>query len=91
VQALLDEASGRGGRPYIPRKDLEYFFDVGLRMLTLRNLVVLEQGRYRVAPGQEKMVAYYANSIIQFFEREDQEDSNGRSGDQKDDKRTSSS
>lgn len=68
VQALLDEAATRGGRPYIPRRDLAYFFEVGLRMLTLRHLASLEAGRYRIVPGEERIVAYYANSIAQFFD-----------------------
>jgi glycerol-3-phosphate O-acyltransferase len=37
-------------------------FEVALRTLLLRKLVLVERGRYRPAPGSEKILGYYANS-----------------------------
>ena len=47
----------------MPRTDRDYALTVGLRMLTLRHLVLEEQGLYRVNAAEMPVVAYYANSI----------------------------
>ena len=47
----------------LPRSDAEYSVLVGLRMLTLRNLVLEENGRYRANPAELALLRYYANAI----------------------------
>jgi hypothetical protein len=47
----------------VPRSDPDYSVLVGLRMLTLRNLVQETQGRYQVNPAEIGLVRYYANAI----------------------------
>jgi glycerol-3-phosphate O-acyltransferase len=60
---LLAELERRGARVYLPRQDVDYALRVGLRMLRLRRLLVEEDGLLRLAPGQQRVVAYYAHSI----------------------------
>jgi glycerol-3-phosphate O-acyltransferase len=53
---------------YVPRDDEGYAFDVGLRTLNLRHLTtqnpgILTPGTVRVEPGQEAIIAFYANGI----------------------------
>ena len=52
-----------GAHQYIPRQDQDYAFGVGLRMLVQRHLVVEDGGLYALAPGEQEVVAYYANAI----------------------------
>ena len=59
----MRELEGAGAHIYIPRQDQDYAFDVGLRMLTLRRLVLEEEGLFRAAPDQLDALRYYANSI----------------------------
>jgi glycerol-3-phosphate O-acyltransferase len=53
----------RGAHLYIPRQDQDYAFGVGLRMLTLRHLVIEEDGFYRPAADELDALHYYANAI----------------------------
>jgi glycerol-3-phosphate O-acyltransferase len=64
VHARMRELEARGARLYIPREDQDYAFGVGLRMLTLRRVVLEEMGLFRVAPENLDLVAYYANAIV---------------------------
>ncbi len=64
------EASG--AHLYIPRQDQDYAFVVGLRMLTLRRIVIEDDGLYRPAPDQIDALRYYANSIAH-LQRQEQE------------------
>jgi len=68
VQSLLDELEKLGAHVYIPRSDRDYTINVGLRMLTLRHLVVEENNLYRAVPGEIKLLDYYANSIIHLLQ-----------------------
>ena len=63
AHARMRELEARGAKLYIPRHDHDYAFGVGLRMLTLRRLVVEEDGLFRAATDQLEMLAYYAGSI----------------------------
>ena len=64
VHALAQSAEAAGARVYVPRRDLDYAVTVGLRMLTLRHLVIEDaEGLFRPAPGEEAVLRYYANSI----------------------------
>ncbi|MGI9333760.1 MAG: 1-acyl-sn-glycerol-3-phosphate acyltransferase [Gammaproteobacteria bacterium] len=52
---------------YMPRRDPEYFVEVGLRMMTLRRMVEVEQEQpertYKANEGELRLLAYYANAI----------------------------
>ena len=52
-----------GAHVYVPRSDADYSVLVGLRILTLRKLVLESEGRYRVNPQETALVRYYANAI----------------------------
>lgn len=63
VQSLISKIEEHGARVYIPRSDHDYTIEVGLRMLTLRHLVIEESNLFRAAPGEIKVLHYYANAI----------------------------
>jgi glycerol-3-phosphate O-acyltransferase len=63
VGDLVRELKGNGAHVYIPRRDLDYFITVGLRMLTLRHLALEENNTYRAAPEEIRTLQYYANTI----------------------------
>ena len=52
-----------GAHVYVPRSDADYSVLVGLRILTLRKLVLESEGRYRMNPEESPLVRYYANAI----------------------------
>jgi glycerol-3-phosphate O-acyltransferase len=52
-----------GAHVYIPRDDADYSVVVGLRMLTLRRLVIESEGRFRMEVQSERVLRYYANAI----------------------------
>jgi glycerol-3-phosphate O-acyltransferase len=66
VQSLIDKLEKRGARVYIPRRDRDYTIEVGLRMLTLRHIVLENNKVYYAAPGEMDVLEYYANSISHF-------------------------
>lgn len=63
VQELIEALEARGAHLYVPRKDRDYAFTVGLRMLTLRKLVREDEGVYRVVEAELPLLRYYARSI----------------------------
>jgi glycerol-3-phosphate O-acyltransferase len=63
AHARMRELEAAGAHIYIPRQDREYAVTVGLRMLTLRKLVVERDGLYFAAPDADEVLAYYANAI----------------------------
>ncbi|MEO8276718.1 MAG: 1-acyl-sn-glycerol-3-phosphate acyltransferase [Thermoanaerobaculia bacterium] len=68
VLELWRALESSGARLYVPRQDQDYAIDVGLRMLTLRHLVVERDGLLATAPGEGAILAYYANSIAHLVE-----------------------
>lgn len=60
LMKVLEES---GAKVYIPRSDRDYAVTVGLRMLTLRDLVTEEEGMYHANPEERDLLSYYANSI----------------------------
>jgi glycerol-3-phosphate O-acyltransferase len=62
-QDLQRHYESLGAQVYVPRGDPEYSVLVGLRMLTLRKLVIESQGHYHVNPDELAMLRYYANAI----------------------------
>ncbi len=64
TQALMEHFEGRGAKLYVPRGDRDYAISVGLRMLTLRNLVEeTADGLFAARADERAVLAYYANSI----------------------------
>jgi len=60
----MRELEAGGAHLYIPRQDQDYAFGVGLRMLTLRDLVTEDEaGLFRPHPEHLDVLAYYANAI----------------------------
>ena len=68
--ALVGRLQAAGAHLYLPRGDWDYAIDAGLRMLLLRHLVVESEGLYRVKAGEERLIAYYANSIAHLLPAE---------------------
>jgi len=66
VRGLVSDLEGRGAR--VPGEQLDP--ETALRILTLRRLLAVDDGLYRAAPGSEKILRYYANSISHLFEPE---------------------
>lgn len=63
LNELIRGIEALGAHVYVPRADLDYALDVGLRMLTLRHMVTQEEGLYRANPHELHALQYYANSI----------------------------
>ena len=62
-RALKEQLKRQGAIIYVPREDPDYFVTVGLRMLRLRRLLDQENFRFRVKPGEQRLLRYYANAI----------------------------
>jgi glycerol-3-phosphate O-acyltransferase len=62
-EALVEQLEKNGAHLYVPRGDRDYAIEVGLRSLTLRHLVSETDGLYAIVPKDQKLLAYYANSI----------------------------
>ena len=67
MSSLIGELEGGGTYVHIPRADRDYAIAVGLRMLTLRHLVVEQDGNYRIDPKEIALLKYYANAIAHLF------------------------
>ena len=63
IERMLARLDAAGAHVYVPRRDLDYALDAGLRMLTLRHLVEENEGLYTARASEQAMLAYYANSI----------------------------
>jgi glycerol-3-phosphate O-acyltransferase len=64
VRVLASDLHERGSP--VKGSDLE----AALRLLSVRRLLVVDDGLYRAAPGSEKILRYYANAISHLFEPE---------------------
>ena len=60
---LLQSLNAAGYRAYIPRSDRDYAVAVGVRMFTLRNVLIEEDGMYSLNKPEQPLLDYYANSI----------------------------
>jgi glycerol-3-phosphate O-acyltransferase len=63
VFELMRSLAAAGAHVHIPRQDQEYAVEVGLRTLTLRHLVEVDDGVIRANPAERALLAYYANAI----------------------------
>ena len=69
VQQRIQELQTGGARVYIPRNDRRYSFDVGLRMLMLRRVVLEERGELRAKLDELDLLRFYASSIAHLVSR----------------------
>ncbi len=61
---LILKLEKSGAHIHLPREDRDYAVSTGLRMLTLRKLVLqTKDGLYRANPKENVLLNYYANSI----------------------------
>jgi glycerol-3-phosphate O-acyltransferase len=61
--ALVGDMAAHGAHIHMPRGDLDYAVEVGLRLLELRRIVVCDDGHYRINPPDRPLLTFYANSI----------------------------
>jgi glycerol-3-phosphate O-acyltransferase len=65
---LIQRLAARDALIYLPRGDQDYAIEVGLRMLVLRRIVLADSGLYRGNPGEQAILAYYANGIAHLLD-----------------------
>jgi glycerol-3-phosphate O-acyltransferase len=65
---MMERLRRVGVHVHLPRGDLDYAVGAGLRMLTLRHLVLEADGLYRANPEESVLIAYYANAIAHHVE-----------------------
>lgn len=64
VSKLISDFEKRGFHVLIPREDQDYAVSTGLRMLTLRHIIIEdENGLFSTNPEETVILNYYANSI----------------------------
>jgi len=63
IFALIQRLEDQGAHVHIPRSDLDYAIDVGLRMLNLRHLVIWDGDVVRANADEVALLQYYANAI----------------------------
>ena len=69
VDVMIDRLETKGAHVHVPRRDRDYAVAAGLRSLVSRHIVAEDQGGlFRIAAGEERLVAYYANAIAHHFE-----------------------
>ncbi len=71
VHELQSTLETRNAQIYVPHADADYALSVGLRMLTLRHLVIEEDGLFHANPDEQTILRYYANSISHFLTTEE--------------------
>ena len=70
VERIVERLDRAAARIYVPRRDLDYALDVGLRMLLMRHLVDEKDGVYLAREAELPLLRYYANSIAHLVEDE---------------------
>ena len=68
VGHLIARLERSAAHVYVPRRDLDYALDVGLRMLLMRHLVEEHEGIYLARERELPLLRYYANSIAHLLE-----------------------
>jgi glycerol-3-phosphate O-acyltransferase len=66
---VLGHAQERGLPLYLPRGSYQRAFDVGLRVLLLRRILVLEAGHLVLRPHKAPLLDYYAHGVAHLLER----------------------
>jgi glycerol-3-phosphate O-acyltransferase len=68
VERIVERLERSAARVYVPRRDLDYALDAGLRMLLMRHLVEEKDGTYVAREEELPLLRYYANSIAHLVE-----------------------
>src|SRR6266513_3154913 len=68
VEQLIERLDRSAARVYVPRRDLDYALDVGLRMLLMRHLVDEVEGIYLAREEELPLLRYYANSVAHLLD-----------------------
>jgi glycerol-3-phosphate O-acyltransferase len=68
VGQLIGRLERSAAHVYVPRRDLDYALDVGLRMLLMRHLVEEHEGIYLAREKELPLLRYYANSIAHLLQ-----------------------
>jgi len=68
VERIVERLERSAARVYVPRRDLDYALDAGLRMLLVRRLVDEKDGDYAARESELPLLRYYANSIAHLVE-----------------------
>src|SRR5262249_23012414 len=68
VERIVEGLERSAARVYVPRRDLDYALDAGLRMLLIRHLVDEKEGAYVARESELPLLRYYANSIAHLVE-----------------------
>jgi glycerol-3-phosphate O-acyltransferase len=62
-RTLVEDMEAAGAHIHMPRDNLDYAVEVGLRLLLLRKLIVEADGAFTVNPPDRPVLGFYANSI----------------------------
>ena len=68
TEMLHRRLTGTAAHMHIPRGDLQYAVETGLRLLILRRIVSEAEDGIAVSPGQKAILSFYANSIRHLVE-----------------------
>ncbi len=60
---LMSDLRNSGAYVHLPHRNADYAVEAGLRILTLRRMVVEDDGQFAINPKDRGLVEYYANSI----------------------------
>ncbi len=66
-QRLINDPERLGAYVHIPRAHRDYAVSTGLRVLTIRRIVIQADGLFQVNENDLRVLQYYANSICHFF------------------------
>jgi glycerol-3-phosphate O-acyltransferase len=66
---VLATAQEQGLPLYLPRGSFQRTFDVGLRVLLLRRILLADEGRLVLPPHKAPLLAYYAHGVAHLLER----------------------
>ena len=66
AEAKIDRMTARGAHCHIPRGDMAYATDFGVRLLVERGILTAEDGRVRVVEAELPVLDYYAAAIAHF-------------------------
>jgi glycerol-3-phosphate O-acyltransferase len=69
TETLMEGLAACGVHVHVPRGDRDYAVSAGLRMLTLRRLVLEQDGLFTANPREAVLIAYYANAIAHHIAR----------------------
>ena len=64
---LIDQCSKKGAVDFINKVQLDDAFNEALEMLIIRHLIDEDDGTLKIAPQQQQIIEYYANSIAHWF------------------------